>query len=1038
VPVGDYFAIEKINFALIYLSRGFYFLTWIKLAPIMKEILSVLFFSLLSLGSLQAQVTVRGTIVDDQNIPLPGVSVLVKNTFRGTMSDSDGTYSISALPADTLVFSMVGMVTRELPVGSKTVIDIRLTTATTVMEEVVVIGYGTVRKSDLTGAVSSIKTDDLLKVTSLNAEQGLQGKVPGVQVISTSGAPGAGAAIRVRGVGTFNNSAPIFVVDGVIIDDISFLNSSDISSMEVLKDASATAIYGSRGANGVIIITTKTGTIGQEKASFNISSEFGIQHLAKKIDLLTGREFAIISNEIKAGSYNNVDLVPNTDWQDLVFGIAPIHNHQFSVTGATSLTQYYVGIGAFIQDGIIDKSNYSRITLKLNNTYNLTPFLKLGNNLTIAPYTQQNAPNVTYAVYRAQPLLEPYYDDGSYAVVYNVGNPLAQLEYSNDFRKGIRGVGNIFAEATVLKTFAFKTSFGVDASYNKSTSFTPAYTVYNPDGTASQQQNVLSDLYKGSSDNLNWLWENTISYRNTFAGIHSLDMVAGFTMQESTSEYTSLSGENILRDGQDFWYISPSYIYDPANNVNTIQSIANGVDAGLYYSMISYLFRANYAFNNKYIATVTFRRDGSSKFTKENRYSSFPSFALGWNVGNESFMKNIDIISKLKLRTSWGIIGNEKINYYDRYSRVQSSIIAVLGNPDAPAPAATYGKSGNPGLKWESTTQTDVGLEIGLLANKLTGEFDFYNRVTNDILVELSTPGHLGNGQGQKVRYNAASVMNRGFEFNLSWREKRGDVTYSVGLLGSTVHNEVLEIGGSSGVDSTLIGGYLGDGRPVTLSRVGLPIGAFYGYKTDGIFQNEEELAAYPHSSQAGVGDLRFVDVTGDGILDGRDRTFIGSPIPKLIFGFNGMVEYKGMDVSVDFQGQTGNKIFNGKEVVRPDPYNFEKHVFDRWTGPGTSNTEPRPSFGGYNFTPSDRFIQDGSFLRLRSFTFGYTLPAHLSQKALIQQLRIYIKGTNLFTLTRFTGYTPEIGSYDVLSNGIDYGSYPVTSTYSVGVNLQF
>ncbi len=1012
--------------------------TLVKNLTAMKEFLTILFLFLFGSGVLSAQVTVKGTIVDDQNIPLPGVSVLVKHTYRGTMSDADGSYSITANPADTLVFSMVGMVTQEMVVGARTQIDVLLATETTVMDEVVVIGYGTVRKSDLTGSVSSVKTDDLLKVTSLNAEQGLQGKVTGVQVISTSGAPGAGAAVRVRGVGTFNNSSPIFVVDGVILDDISFLNSADIASMEVLKDASATAIYGSRGANGVIIITTKTGSVGQEKASFNLSSEFGIQHLARKIDLLSGREFAIVSNEIIPGSYNNVDLVPNTDWQDLVFSTAPIHNHQISVTGATDLTQYYVGIGAFIQDGIIDKSDYSRITLKLNNTYNLTPFLKLGNNLTIAPYTQQNAPNVTYAVYRAQPVLGPFYDSGDYAVVYNVGNPLASLEYSNDFRKGVRGVGNIFAEGSVLKAFTIRSSLGVDASYNKSTSFTPAYTVYNPDGTASQQQNVLSDIYKGSSDNMNWLWENTVSYRNTFADIHSVDLVAGFTMQESSSEFTSIPGENVLRDGQDFWYISPSYIYDPANNVNTIQSISNGVDAGLYYSMMSYLFRTNYTLNNKYIVTVTFRRDGSSKFTKENRFSNFPSLAVGWNIGNEDFMKPVDWISKLKLRASWGIIGNEKISYFDRYARVQSSIIAVLGNPDAPVPAATYGKSGNPDLKWESTTQTDIGAEIGLLANRLTGEFDFYNRVTNDILVELSTPGHLGNGQGQRIRYNAASVLNRGFEFSINWREKAGDITYSAGFLGSTIHNEVLEIGGNSGVDSTLIGGYLGDGRPVTLSRVGLPIGAFYGYKTDGIFQSEEELTAYPHSSQAGVGDLRFVDVTGDGILDGRDRTFIGSPIPKFIFGFNGMIEYKGIDFGVDFQGQTGNKIFNGKEVVRPDPYNFEKHVIDRWTGPGTSNTEPRPSFGGYNYTPSDRFIHDGSFLRLRSVTLGYTLPASVSQKALIQQLRVYLKGTNLYTLTKFTGYTPEIGSYDVLSNGIDYGAYPITSNYSIGVNLQF
>lgn len=1004
----------------------------------MKEILSLLFIFTLYMQPIMAQVEIKGTVIDDQNLPLPGVSILVKNTFRGTMTDTDGTYNISALPSDTLVFSMVGMISQNIGVGNRTVIDVRLETETTMMDEVVVIGYGTVKKSDLTGSVSSVKTDDLLKITSLNPEQGLQGRVTGVQVTSTSGAPGAGTSVRVRGVGTFNNSAPIYVVDGVILDDISFLNSSDIASMEVLKDASATAIYGSRGANGVIIITTKTGILGQDKASFNFNSEYGIQILAKKIDLLNGKEFATISNEIVAGSYNNVDLVPNTDWQDLVFHIAPIQNHQLSVTGATKQTQYYVGIGAFMQKGIIDKSHYSRITLKLNNTYNLTPHLKLGNNLTIAPYTQQNAPDVTYAVYRAQPVLKPYYDDGSFAVVYNVGNPLAALSYSNDFRKGVRGVGNIFAEAGFLEAFTVKSSFGIDASYNKSTSFSPAYTVYNPDGTASQQQNVLSDIYKGSSDNLTWLWENTLTYRKTFRDIHTVDVVGGYTMQESTSEYMNIPGANVLRDGADFWYISPSYIYDPANNVNTIQSISNGVDAGLYYSMLSYLFRANYSLGSKYIMTLTFRRDGSSKFTKENRFSDFPSVAVGWNVGNESFMKSVKAVSKLKLRASWGIIGNEKISYYDRYARVQSSLIAVLGNPDAPMPAATYGKNGNPDLKWESTTQTDVGAEIGLLGSKLTGEFDFYNRKTNDILVELSTPGHLGNGQGQRVRYNAASVLNRGFEFNLAWKEKKGDFIYSIGLLGSTIHNEVLSIGGNSGIDSILLGGYLGDGRPVTLSRVGLPIGAFYGYKTDGLFQSVEELNAYPHTSQAGIGDLRFVDVNKDNKIDGLDRTYIGSPIPKFIFGLNTQIEYKGIDFSLDFQGQTGNKIFNGKEVVRPDPYNFEKHVFNRWTGPGTSNTEPRPSFGGYNYTPSDRFIQDGSFVRLRSVTLGYTLPQRLSQKALIQQLRIYIKGSNIYTLTRVTGYTPEIGSYDVLSNGIDYGAYPITSNYSIGVNLQF
>ncbi|MFH0760044.1 MAG: TonB-dependent receptor [Bacteroidota bacterium] len=972
----------------------------------------------------------------DTGETLPVATVTVKGTTRGVITDIDGNYRIEVMPGEVLIFSYVGYDPLELEIGNQTVINATLQPKDKTLQEVVVIGYGTVRKSDLTGSVSSVKAKELSKITSLNPEQGLQGKVTGVQVTSSSGAPGAAPIVRVRGVGTFNNSSPIYVVDGVILDNISFLSSADIASMEVLKDASATAIYGSRGANGVIIITTKGGTIGEEKASYNFSTEFGIQNLAKKIDLLNGREFAIVSNQIRAGSYNNVDAVPDTDWQDLVFSPAPMSNSQLSITGSTKLTSYYVSFGLFNQDGIIDKSNYSRFTIKLNNTYNLAKNFKMGNNLTIAPYSQQNAPGVTYQVYRAQPLLKPYYEDGSYGVVYNVGNPLADLEYSNNFNKGVRAVGNVFAEAKFFESITVRSSFGIDAGYNKAENFTPVYTVYNPDGSASQQQNVLSDLFKGQSDNTTWLWENTVNYTKTF-GKHSLNLLGGYTMQESRSEILQLSGENVIRNGEDFWYLGPSYVYDEGK-VNTTSSIYNGVDANLYYSMISYLARANYTYLDKYMFTVTFRRDGSSKFTRENRYSNFPSFAAGWNIGREEFMKKYPVISNLKLRASWGIIGNEKISYYDRFARVQSDIFAVIGNPDAVIAAATYGKSGNPDLKWESTTQTDVGLEIGMFQNRLTGEFDFYNRVTDDILVELSTPGHMGNGLGQRIRYNAASVLNRGFEINLNWREKVGEITYGIGLLGSTIHNEVLSIGGNSGVDSVLIGGYLGDGRPVTRSMVGLPIGAFYGYVTDGVFQNQAELDAYPHDAQAGVGDLRFKDVNEDGKIDGSDRTYIGSPIPKFIFGANFSLQYKGFEFSADLQGQVGNKIFNGKEVVRPDPYNFEQHVFDRWTGEGTSNTEPQPSWGGYNYTPSDRFIQDGSFFRVRNVMLSYIVPESITKKLKTGELRVYLKGTNLYTLTRFTGYTPEIGSYDVLSNGIDYGIYPITAVYSIGLNLTF
>jgi TonB-linked SusC/RagA family outer membrane protein len=993
---------------------------------------------ILSVSHAQVR-TITGVVTAaDTKETLPGATIQLKGTSTGTVTDIDGNYSI-AVNTDqaVLMVSYVGYNTKEVVLSKQTRIDVQLEPKKTTLDEVVVIGYGSVRKSDLSGSVGSVKSEDITRITALNPVQSLQGNVTGVQVTSTSGTPGENPAVRIRGVGTFGNSNPIYVVDGVIVDDISFLNSNDITSMEVLKDASASAIYGSRGANGVIMVTTKIGKVADDKTVYSFAGEIGIQKLAKKIDLLNGHDFAMITNEIKPGSYNNIDAVPNTDWQDLIFQDAPIYDFQLSAAGSSKNVQYYISGGYFKQGGIIAKSNYERITLKINTIYNLSKYVKLGNNITVAPYSQQVAPGVTWAAYRALPTLEPYYADGSFAAVPGIGNPLAELEYSNNFNKGVRGVGNLFAEVNFLKAFTFKTSFGVDAGYNKSESFTPAFTVYNPDGSISQQQNLLSRLNKNNNYNFTWLWENTLNFKKDF-GKHSIDAVAGYTMQNTTSDGFNLAGANLIRDGSNFWYIQPSYIYDPSNGVNTINSINESVDMNQYYSMISFLVRVNYVFNKRYILTATFRSDGSSKFSQSSRYASFPSFALGWNVSQENFMKNVTWLNKLKVRASWGKLGNDKIPYWDRFARVESNILTIFGTDDDPNTGASFGINGNPDLKWEVTTQTDIGLEFGLLDSRLTAELDYYNKQTDDILILLSVPGYFGNGSGAKVRFNAASVVNRGFEFNVGWRDQVGKFKYNIGVLGTTIHNEVLEIGGISGVDDALIGGYLGNGIPVTRSVVGLPIGSFYGYKTDGIFQTQDELDAYPHDGQAGVGDLRFVDVNEDGKIDGRDRTNIGSPIPTFIFGFNMGFEMFGVDLSVNVQGQTGNKIFNAKEVVRPDPYNFEARVLDRWTGPGTSTTEPRPSFGGYNYTPSDHFIQDGSFVRIRNLVLGYTFSPGLSSKIAMQKIRLYVKADNLYTWTKFTGYTPEIGSGDVLSAGIDYGIYPITAVYSIGINLNF
>jgi TonB-linked SusC/RagA family outer membrane protein len=989
---------------------------------------------------IQGKVT---SIEDGNPSGLPGVNILVLGTTKGTNSDADGNYIIElAQNENSLTFSFIGYKTQTVLVGNQTVVNATLEVDAELLGEVVVVGYGVQRKSDLTGSVSSIKEGDLTKIPSFNPAQSLQGKVAGVQVFNSSGAPGASPVIRVRGVGTFNNSSPIYVVDGVILDDISFVNTADIQSMEVLKDASSTAIFGSRGANGVIIITTKQGKIGQKRAIVSVNSEYSVQQVGKTIDLLTGREFGTITNDVFPGTYNNLNLLSNTDWQQLIFRTAPIQSHQVSVNGASDKSTYYVGVSYFQQEGIIPKSSYERITLRLNNTYTISDNVKFGNNITLAPFQQQNAPDVVSQAYRAQPLTVPYYADGSFGAVPNVGNPLASLEYSNNFEKGFRLVGNVFSDVKFLKNFLFRSSFGVDLGFNKSNDFTPAFTVFNPDGTANQQQNLLSSLGKGTSNSSTWLWENTVTFDKQIND-HRLNVLAGFTMQETSNEFINIRGSNIIRDLPELRYLNNGlYFYNPTNIpvIDNLSNIRNGVDANLFYSLVSYLFRLNYSWKDKYLFTASVRRDGSSKFSGVNKFGNFPSFAVGWNAINEDFLKDVKFLTNLKVRASWGAIGNEKIDYLKQYSLITSSGLTspVFGVKNNLIPGATYDVSGNPDLIWETTNQTDIGIEVGFLNNRLTGEFDYFNKQTKDILVPLRPQGYFGNGNGALITVNAGTVVNRGFEFNVAWQDEYKGVKYKVAFLGNTLDNEVLTVGGTKGIDSTLVGGFLGNGQAATLSRAGLPIGAFYGFKTAGIFQNATELAAYPRDPNADAGDLRFVDINKDGKINDADRTYIGSPIPTLIYGFNFQVGYKGIELLADFQGQHGNNILNAKDIVRPDPYNFEKQVINRWTGEGTSTTEPRSSFGGYNYSISDRFIQSGAYLRLRSLTVSYSLPNRWIDKVSLKQAKFYLRGTNLFTSSSFTGYSPDFGSSNVLSNNIDNGSYPIAKVYSVGLNVTF
>jgi TonB-linked SusC/RagA family outer membrane protein len=983
------------------------------------------FLSLCSIFSSEGQsLTVSGNVsLSDEPGGTPGIAVQIEGSSKGVYTDINGVYRINLEANDSiLVFSYLGYSKQRIRVAGQTSINVVLLPEAITNKEVVVVGYGTQRKSDVTGSVGRIKSEDLVKVPNNNAMQSLQGKVSGVQVVSNSGAPGDAPKVRIRGVGTINSgNDPLYVVDGVFMKDISSINSNDIESLEVLKDASAAAIFGVEGANGVILVTTKKGKAG--KVTINFSSEYGIQNVSRKIDLLNSREFGALVNEINPGTYNNLDALPNSDWQDLVFKKnAGIKNYQVSASGGTATSSYFMSLGYFHQDGIVPKSDYERISIRTNYSTQLGKYVTVGTNLTIAPIKKQNTANVIGTIYRASPAAQARIDTGSgYGEVNGYGNPLAAIDYNNSFEKSLSGIGNVFAEIKLPKGLKYRFSYGFDAGADRTVSFAPVYFV------SPTQSNPINDLTTGRYSRNNTTIDNLLYY-NMESGKHRIDALGGVSYYKNTNEGLSVTAQNIIRDNRNLWYLNAGQV---------VGSLSNETETRVHKE--SFFGRVNYVFSDKYLATATYRVDGSSNFGANNKYAGFPSMALGWVLSEEDFLKNVRSISNLKIRTSWGKLGNQNIDVTDRFTVINSNNPAVFGPGNILTQGATYGQTSNPNLKWETTTQFDAGLELGMFANKLTFEADYYHRLTEDILVLLATPGHLGNGPFTRIRNNAASVLNRGIELALNWRDKAGSFQYRLGGNITTVYNEVKSLGGAIAADEFIVGGSLGNGQNVTRTQAGHPIGAFYGFQTNGIFQNDAAVAAGPVLNGDQVaGDIRFKDQNGDGKIDfSKDRTFLGSPIPKMIFGFNAGLNVKNFDLSFDFQGQTGNKIYNGKAAVRPAIANYEGNYRDRWTPTNPSNSVPRATAGGDNFNPSNFLLQDGSYLRLRTITLSYSLPESICGKLKMQKLSVYFRGTNLITITKFTGYSPEVGGSD-LGAGIDLGIYPVTAVLAGGINVTF
>lgn len=985
---------------------------------------------LLLAGSLAGQTVISGT-VSAGGEPLIGVSIQVQGTTSGTVSDFDGNYQLTVpAGADTLLATYIGFATLKSPINGRTRIDLVMAESTELLEEVVVIGYGVQKKNDLTGAVGVVSSEELVDVPTQSIGQALQGKVAGLQIIPASGAPGADAVFRIRGVGTLNNADPLFVVDGMIVSDISFLNPQDVANVSVLKDASATAIYGARGANGVIIVTTKDGK-GAGKGGITFSAYTGSQEVIKTIDVLNAEQYATLINEADVNEGRQprfadpAAFTQSTNWQDEVFQSAPIRNLQVGFRGGDDDSNFNLSANYFSQDGIIKGSGFDRFTLRINNGRKLNNWLRVGTNVAMTFNQSDNidAGNILLNAYRADPITaarDSLGNFGNTSIFGNTGNPAATIFYNYNKSQNYRGVGNIFADISPLKNLVFRTNFGLDFDYGRNRNFLPVFEV------SANQLNEENDLSIFSAYRRNWLWENTLSYSKDWS-VHHLDGVVGLTYQDNFGEFLSGSRQRLIGEDPSFYYL------DAADQITA--NNGNGVFGG-DWGLVSYLGRINYTYDNRYLVTVSGRMDGSSRFGTNNRYGFFPSVGLGWNISNEGFWNEDGLISRLKLRGSWGRTGNDRIGDYSYTALVSSGIGAVFGAQETLNQGSTLLRLANPDIRWEETTQFDLGLELGLFENKFLLEVDAYRRVTDGVLYAAAIPDYLGAAAPTR---NISEVLNEGIDLKVDWRENRGKLRYGLGFNLSLLNNEVLKV---DELDSDLFGGGLGIGGQLgTNSRAGFPIGAYFGYEIDGIFQNQDEIEQFATFGNQRPGDLRFRDQNGDGVITAaEDRVVLGSAIPDVLLGINLNVAYAGFDLSLDLNGQFGNEVINAKKMARFGAYNYETSFLDRWTGEGTSNTEPRITFAGPNFENlSSRFIEDGAYVRLRNVQFGYSLPNSVLQRIKLSKLRIYFSGTSLWNSQEFSGYNPEIFNGSVFDNGIDRGTiYPIAKVITFGLDVQF
>jgi TonB-linked SusC/RagA family outer membrane protein len=994
---------------------------------------------------------VSGKVLDEAGTGLPGVSVVVKGTQSGTTTNTEGEFTLD-LPenaAQILIFSFVGYTTKEVPVGNQNVLTVNMAPEDRSLQEIVVVGYGQVRKSDLTGSVTTIPVDEIKKVAVTSMDQALQGRAAGVQITQNSGAPGGATTIRIRGGNSIQgDNEPLYVIDGIPFKNetsntgssfnvLSTLNPSDIESMAILKDASSTAIYGSRGANGVVIITTKRGKAG--KSTVSLDAYYGVQQVRRKYPVLNAREYAAFVNDANTNEGRNPVYTPQqveafgqgTDWQDEIYRTAPMYNYQLSMSGGDEKTQYAISGGYFKQKGIVTNSDFDRYSFRVNLDRKLTDKIKIGNSLTVNRTVSNQSRTdgslggaglVTMAALQFPPILPVYNPDGTYlmnnpALNFTADNPAALARESKNKNTAYRVFGNVFGEYQILEGLSFKVIMGIDGIIQKQNSYLPRSV------SSGLSQGGVGGISNGQS--ITWLNENLLTYTKTFNKNHNLTALVGYTQQVNNSESNYAASRNFVNDNLGTGNLgSGSVALVPTSGIGT-------------WGLESYLGRLNYGYNEKYLLTASFRADGSSRFGANKRYGFFPSMALAWRASEENFVRNIKSISDLKVRATIGSTGNQDgIGNYPAYSLLSTQNY-VLGN--IVSTGIGPNQIANPDLSWETTTQSDIGIDLGLFGNRITVTADAYLKRTKNLLLNVTIPSTSGFSSAIK---NLGKVENKGFELSITSYNIEGAFKWKTDFNYAINRNKVLDIGGAPQIfagDVANIAQNVNSG----IIRVGEPLGSFYGYVTDGLYQSTEELTALVDGSARKPGDRRYKDLNGDKKIDDNDRTIIGRAQPKFIGGISNTFSYKGLDLTVFFQGVYGNQILNANRFELEylnGTTNQSRDMLNRWTPTNTNTDIPRASTTRPANRISTRQMEDGSYLRLKNVQLAYNLPAKLTKPLHVQGIRFYVTAQNYFTWTKYSGYDPEVNRFgqDSRSQGFDYASYPAAKTLIFGLNVSF